>query len=182
VELQKLGNGAFPIAASLMVIFATMTNSIAGSLNALRNVMRASGVSFMQGLAEGIKSASYLVVMAAIVAANAVENAFRNATQTHSPSLLYKAIGADLMAGLEQGIKGGSPAAVGAMEGSLSGAIPRVGSGTGSPSGGGNFTYSPQYTVAINGSGLSPDELQSAMANAFNQHDAKLMQIVKQHS
>lgn len=111
------------------VAFSELTGLVNGMLSVLYGsatigAFRNAGANMMAGLAGGIQSAG---VNVATATANAAKNAIaasNAATKTQSPSLVFEQQGKDWMAGLVLGIQGSSRA----VQGALTGALPRVGS------------------------------------------------------
>lgn len=90
------------------------------------------GVWIMQGLANGIKIGTSVLVGNLVSAAMTAYNAAKNALGMHSPSKLFEEIGVGTMEGFAQGIQKAAGLAVGAMQGAVAAvAVPAVSSAAG---------------------------------------------------
>lgn len=80
---------------------------VAQSFRALVAEMQQIGQDVVDGFLNGLKAKWDVIVSWATAAANSIGNIFRQENDTHSPSMVFDAIGRDLMAGLAQGLNAG---------------------------------------------------------------------------
>lgn len=100
--LESLGVDSNEIPEAIQNMFQTTEDSLRETVKGTD--WSSIGGDITTGLAEGIDSGSDDVATASGQLGTDAENALRDETQTHSPSVVFQNIGQDLVAGLAQGL------------------------------------------------------------------------------